>query len=286
MRSFLHSFRFRGKFATDPEASPIQQFKPLENTPPLNDNRWSDVVPPKSALVFAVVWGPDDEIVTFSEADLFDLGEGDLNVAPCYPASDARDDRSQMLTLGHSSVLLSAHPSTLAFFRDKHEHLFSQQTDRAVFGGARTSSTLGGLDVYLRGSMLGKTFPIYKRYSCLEDMDTEVHFETQNLFAEVSPRGWHGQDDGMTSFNDEGYYEGVPTHNAIQGEVILVSFNSFLLYGSLHIPPRALRFQPLPPPPPIIYLSTQTMPSRPFGQHSTPQPLPDSPIHTSKTSDS
>ncbi|KAF5380124.1 hypothetical protein D9615_006285 [Tricholomella constricta] len=131
------------------------------------DNRWSDMVPPNSALTFAVLWDPEDDIVAFSGADLFDgLNDDDEGTQSPDSPTDAwdSDSYSQVLTIGHSTLPLSEHTATLAFFRDHHDFLFTTTHTPLTFDRSRlgrrqtqTSSTLEGLDVYLRGSMFART---------------------------------------------------------------------------------------------------------------------------------
>lgn len=176
-------------------------------TIPIAENRWSDIVPPNSALIFAVLWDPKDEIVAFSSADLFD-GLDDHAVSPDSP-TDACDSYSQILTIGHSTIPLSENTATLAFFRDHHEFLFSNHTPITLdqFELGRTSSTLEGFDVYLRGSMFGRMHPRQRHYSFLGELADDIKFDPRMSFPSCLIRRVSVAND-HSSISDEGYCEG------------------------------------------------------------------------------
>ncbi|KAJ6579782.1 hypothetical protein B0H10DRAFT_906726 [Mycena sp. CBHHK59/15] len=175
-----------------------------------DSNRWSEVVPPESGLTFAVVWDPEEkDILTFSNAKLSEsnLSDRDSN-APDSP-SDAYDNRSQILTIGPSAVPNSEYTATLQFFRDNHDFLFSEPTpflDRPFQRRTQTSSTLDGLDVYLRGSLFGQAHNPNRYYSCFESLDGDFSFDPRTSFANM----WMA-DKEMTmrdDVSDEGFFEG------------------------------------------------------------------------------
>ncbi|KAL0951397.1 hypothetical protein HGRIS_008093 [Hohenbuehelia grisea] len=157
-----------------------------------NSQRWSELIPPDSALAFGVFWDPQDGLVAFSTAELLDASvEKSSNDTLVLP-SDACDSRSQVLTLGTASSanLLAETPATLAFFRDTHQFLFAGRAPplrdnarvnrgRAVMPGTQTSSTIGGMDVYLRGSLLGVAHTDCQHYSCFDLLERE--FEMKSL---------------------------------------------------------------------------------------------------------
>lgn len=183
--------------------------------------RWSDIVPPKSALTFAVVWDPDDEIVAFSGAHLLGSSpEGDDVKSPDSP-SDAYDNRSQILTIGPSIIPTSENTGTLAFFRENYECYFSAPSEIFHQGlkdcCTRTSSTLDGLDVYLRGSLLGKAHVNPNRYySCFDSLDSDFDFDIHNAFAKT----WqvellHELDKDPVC--DEGFFESTPR---VRGSIV------------------------------------------------------------------
>ena len=67
-------------------------------------HRWSELVPPRTALTFAAMWDPEDGMVTFSGARLLDsetLEKGQLKGAQDDSPRDVAftDDQSQVLTI-------------------------------------------------------------------------------------------------------------------------------------------------------------------------------------------
>jgi len=173
-----------------------------------NEKRWSDVVPPNSALTFAVVWDPEDDMVAFSGAELFDGLNNDLN-SPDSPY-DACDSPSQILTIGPSTIPISENTATLAFFRDHYDFLFTTHTpltfDRFKVSRTQTSSTLDGFDVYLRGSMFATTHIRDRQYSFLGQLEDDFEFDPRTSFANKwMTRAMLDKDQG--SVIDEGYAE-------------------------------------------------------------------------------
>ena len=201
-----------------------------------DNHRWSEIVPSKSALTFAVVWGTDDEIVAFSGAELLNLADDD--VKSLDSPSDAYDNHSQILTIGTPTIPASENTATLAFFRDNHEFLFSTQTPTFGTyqqGGTRTSSTLGGLDVYARGSLLGKAHNNYRHFSCLDKLDAGFEFDPRTSFANMWLEQYSSrQDPEKDSVSDEGFFEGghpspPAGDNGMYVEVNLVSYAALVL---------------------------------------------------------
>lgn len=187
------------------------------------DHRWSDIVPPNAALTFAVLWDPEEEIVAFSGANLLDSICDDAQ-SPISP-TDAFDGRSQVLTIGNSTIPLSENTATLAFFRDNYEFLFSTRTPLTLdrFRRTQTSSTLEGLDVYLRGSMLGKAHPNHRRFSFLEELEADIKFDPQTCFANMWYKRLKKSEE--RTITDEGYEEGpmsAGSDKTLQMEVNLV----------------------------------------------------------------
>lgn len=66
-------------------------------------HRWSEVIPPHTALSFAVIFEPDEGIVSFSGAQLLDAepcpGKGGTRFAMSDAPADAFDSQSQVLTI-------------------------------------------------------------------------------------------------------------------------------------------------------------------------------------------
>ncbi|KAJ6537385.1 hypothetical protein DFH09DRAFT_1178113 [Mycena vulgaris] len=165
-----------------------------------DDHRWSEVVPPESGLTFAVVWDPEEEdILTFSSAGLTES----FDQSPDSPS----DAYSQILTIGPSVASASEYTTTPQFFRETHDFLFTESTcpDRPIRGRTQTSSTLDGLDVYLRGSMLGQAHNTNRYYSCFQELDSDFAFDPQTSFAK-----WMKAMEGSLrdDVSDEGFFEG------------------------------------------------------------------------------
>ncbi|KAJ7641974.1 hypothetical protein FB45DRAFT_364182 [Roridomyces roridus] len=186
---------------------------PLDSpsTPTWNDHRWSELVPPESGLTFAVIWDPDqDSILTFSAPALFSDSIYDMARSPDSPSDT--DGRSQILTIGPGPSFLS--PSEYActtpqYLRENHDYLFPESsTPGRTRPQTRTSSTMDGLDVYLRGSMLGHAHKSERYRSCFRDLDGEFAFDPRTSFAcawqEYMENGIGGKADDMSS--DEGFY--------------------------------------------------------------------------------
>ncbi|TFK81587.1 hypothetical protein K466DRAFT_333897 [Polyporus arcularius HHB13444] len=100
------------------------------------EHRWSELVPPRSALTFAAIWDEEEGMVTFSGAGLLESAEGDKGKVDHLSADSPSDipyadDQSQILTIdrfafalaestptGPGYVLPSAGADSLAFARD------------------------------------------------------------------------------------------------------------------------------------------------------------------------
>ncbi|KAJ7681349.1 hypothetical protein B0H17DRAFT_1205880 [Mycena rosella] len=169
-------------------------------------HRWSEVVPPESGLTFAVVWDPEaKDILTFSSAELSESSDRD----PQSPDSPS-DAYSQILTINPSIGPASEYTATatLEFFRENHDFLFGESTfspDRPTRGRTQTSSTIDGLDVYLRGSMLGCAHNANRYYSCFQDLDADFAFDPRTSFAKwMKNLKREARDD----VSDEGFFEG------------------------------------------------------------------------------
>ncbi|KIK63341.1 hypothetical protein GYMLUDRAFT_465303 [Collybiopsis luxurians FD-317 M1] len=176
-----------------------------------NEYRWSDVIPPKTALKFAVIWDEED-FVAFSGGELLDdcRTEELLIASPTSPS----DACSQVLSVGPSTIPLSDKSSTLMYFREDMGSVLDPTPldavtprNRMLLGRTQTSSTMDGLDVYLRGSLLGQAHRNNHYYSCLENLDGEFDFDPRTSFAKgYKQTGGKGEaaDDTVT---DEGFYE-------------------------------------------------------------------------------
>ncbi|KAF9262780.1 hypothetical protein L218DRAFT_381732 [Marasmius fiardii PR-910] len=181
-----------------PESSPPTSHRSLspDSTRPHDSQcRWSDVVPPNSGLTFAVVWDPEDEMVAFSGAELFQDGS---QLSPC--SSDSPTDAvSQILTIPFSENT-GNYTGTLQYFRENHEWLFNDYEEdggrdrfrirsrwsRLKLGRTQASSTMGEMDVYLRGSLMGVAHPDNTKFnSCFGGLDGKFEFDPRMDFEEM-----------------------------------------------------------------------------------------------------
>lgn len=158
-----------------------------------------------------MIWDSED-LVVFSGGELEEDGRTEdlLSGSP----SDAH---SQVLSVGHSTIPLSDKSSTLLYFRENMGSIFEGNSppmvgrqDRMICGRTQTSSTMGGLDVYVRGSLLGQAHRNNQHYSCLENLDGQFEFDPRTSFAKgyrggsYKSEGKEILDDAVT---DEGFYE-------------------------------------------------------------------------------
>ncbi|KAG7447177.1 uncharacterized protein BT62DRAFT_931013 [Guyanagaster necrorhizus] len=164
------------------------------------DRRWSDIVPPKNALTFAVIWDPEEDIVAFSGAHLLDSEFTD--VEPDCPTDANSFDAS----------------STLAWFMNNHDFLFDDETDRRrARGRTQTSSTIGGLDVYIRSSRIGTgctRTSVSKHFSCLGELNRDIRFDPRTEFAKRWEQIVDRDHDTVVELDeaddeDEGFYDTV-----------------------------------------------------------------------------
>ncbi|KAH7881887.1 hypothetical protein F5I97DRAFT_463673 [Phlebopus sp. FC_14] len=79
------------------------------------EHRWSEVVPPKTALTFAALWDPDEGMVTFSGAALLE-SETCTGMAPHSDVFNA--DCSQIMSLDRNISATADNTTNLAAFQD------------------------------------------------------------------------------------------------------------------------------------------------------------------------
>jgi hypothetical protein len=201
------------------------------------DQRWSDVVPPESALTFAAIYDPDEGLITLSHADIaaFEAetksvdSPSDASVGNCSSQVLSFDQR----TLGPSSPMTTTtttgnNTAIKAYFRDaqpfrlpvtpRHQQHQQQQNQHAHAhtADARESSTLDGLDVYTQEvTVPGRSSARY--WSIFHRLDKSPMFNPQNAFlAFRKSRDATAQGD----IEDEGFFEGGTFH--YEGEHNLV----------------------------------------------------------------
>ncbi|KAF7305592.1 DJ-1 protein-PfpI domain-containing protein [Mycena chlorophos] len=208
-----------------------------------HDQRWSEVVPPDAGLMFALKPGDDDDAMSFSTSP-------DLLLSPTprprhqdAPSEAYTNNRSQVLTLGTSTSVLgmgmggSATPGTMQFFREnfpfeasaffpsennhnnnKHKDKDQRQFHTLPTRGTQTSSTMDGMDVYLRGSLLGQAHNANRYASCFADLDDQFSFDARTAFGKShgQVQAWRREVQGgktrtggpvRDDVSDEGFFE-------------------------------------------------------------------------------
>lgn len=74
--------------------------------------RWSELIPPHTALSFAAIWDPDEGMVTFSGGKLLDA---DLCEGPSDGPRDVQDGQSQVLTFDRLTLPLPSGARAVTF---------------------------------------------------------------------------------------------------------------------------------------------------------------------------
>lgn len=157
-----------------------------------------------------MIWDSED-LVFFSGGEL----EEDARTEDLLLGSPS-DAHSQVLSVGYSTIPLSDKSSTLLYFRENMGSIFESNSphsmgqDRKICGRTQTSSTMGGLDVYARGSLLGQVHRNDKHYSCLENLDGHFEFDPRTSFAKEYGSGgyqFEGKEIVDDAVTDEGFYE-------------------------------------------------------------------------------
>ncbi|KAF7307935.1 DJ-1 protein-PfpI domain-containing protein [Mycena kentingensis (nom. inval.)] len=205
-------------------------FEPCED--PRGDKRWSDVVPPDTGLSFSVVAKDSDALSFSTNPDLLvsSVRRRPGPEAPSDADAASRCNRSQVLTMGPSILGLSdgagteytRTPATMQFFRDNFPYeadaFFPPPRDRPTAARTQTSSTMDGLDVYLRGSQLGQAHNANRYASCFREFDDEEFessFDPRTPFARAHMQSWmrdvagggKGRGYVRDDVSDEGFFE-------------------------------------------------------------------------------
>ncbi|TFK58879.1 hypothetical protein BDN72DRAFT_674170 [Pluteus cervinus] len=178
----------------------LQPPSPADSTTCTENHRWSELVPPNTGLGFGVVLNPREGTAVFSGAQLLAPPSTDDLVATS--PIDAVDSHSQVLTIGRSTIPFSENTATLGYFRDQQAVHFSTRTPlfdgRMAHDQTRRSSTLGGLDVYLRGSCYGRS-PPSRRVSRLDEVDMDFQQDPLTSFVRLCLRYADGELDENAS---------------------------------------------------------------------------------------
>jgi hypothetical protein len=130
------------------------------------------------SLAFVAVWDPADDVLFLSHPNS-DQGSFLTAKPGLYPS----DPISELQSLNNPSVASSSRSSVCyQSVREDHGPLFSTMTleQRSLRGMTQTSSTLGGLDVYLKGAALALTHRHQPVYSVL-DFSTDFQFDANSV---------------------------------------------------------------------------------------------------------
>ncbi|KIY70244.1 hypothetical protein CYLTODRAFT_419974 [Cylindrobasidium torrendii FP15055 ss-10] len=144
---------------------------------PATSQRWSAVVPPKSALAFAVLWDPDSDMVAFSGAHL-----------DAFPDSDTELDLDVPSAGLYGPTYSTARSSALRWFQDNHQYLFSESSRVSQTGrdwldmpGRVTQASSALLIPYWTPT------PRTRYLSSLDKWDTHFSFDPRTEFAKAWP---------------------------------------------------------------------------------------------------
>ncbi|KAG2089354.1 uncharacterized protein F5147DRAFT_780680 [Suillus discolor] len=166
-------------------------------------NQWSPVVSPKSALTFAAVWDPDDGMVTFSGTHLLDSSDEYDSSSGAITPDVSDDDFSQTVAADHDGYTTSEEntAATIGTFQDSFKAFLhrvprsSKFCKRHKHSNTVTSSTLDGLDVYSRDSIVRPS----RRYPSFDKLNAELSCKAQ---------ADHSLESDLVS--DEGFFENIP----------------------------------------------------------------------------
>jgi hypothetical protein len=154
------------------------------------------------------LWDPEAEIALFSSVALLDSPSSSeegisssRSTTPDSPVSVHGSDTDINDTICNSTPSLVPFPSdidcdsdtdtTLAYFCDHHNFLFhSASSDDISLDAKRpcrtqASSTLDGLDVYAKGSLINGVHPRVTKYSCLNLLDRDFTFNPCTSFVRL-----------------------------------------------------------------------------------------------------
>ncbi|KAF9482848.1 hypothetical protein BDN70DRAFT_874434 [Pholiota conissans] len=144
----------------------------------LEDDIVVDTETIKSMLAFVAVWDPADDILFLSHPNSNRASLLTPKTA-LYPSEPFSEQQS----LNVPSVAPSSRSSMCYHnLRKDHESLFSTMNleQRSIRGMTQTSSTLGGLDVYLKGATLAVTHRHQPVYSVL-DFSSDFEFDASSV---------------------------------------------------------------------------------------------------------
>ncbi|THH03220.1 hypothetical protein EW145_g6434 [Phellinidium pouzarii] len=122
------------------------------------DLRWSEVVPPNTALTFAAMWDPEDGLVTFEGAALSACTSSEEHGKATTP-KDA-DERSQVLTLDFANIMTSPNTAQDSMLYPYSRFAVSElSVPHHIASPTRRSSagTGGFLDTFVRSQLQPQT---------------------------------------------------------------------------------------------------------------------------------
>ncbi|KAN0085629.1 hypothetical protein V8E55_006763 [Tylopilus felleus] len=162
-------------------------------------NRWSEVVPPKTALTFAALWDPEEGMVTFSGAALL---EPESSSGRSQHPNVFDDDCSQFVSFERDidgGATPDENTATLATFQDvfkafmrhtpwdSREHLNTKAGQSGPRGlQTRASSTFDGLDIYSHDVQIKPRRSM--QLSCIDLLDMESSFRAPSAFGRLRLR--------------------------------------------------------------------------------------------------
>ncbi|KAF9226024.1 hypothetical protein BS17DRAFT_776483 [Gyrodon lividus] len=163
---------------------------PTASSDDIQDHRWSEIVPPKTALTFAALWDPEDGMVTFSGAAL--LESESLTGIASRPDVFDDDNCSRVTSADRDTDTMGENNATLAGFQDAFKAFLhrvprsSKQSRGTKCLQARASSTYDGLDVYSRDIELKPKRSLQLSY--VDRLDMESSFRTPSAFGRLRLR--------------------------------------------------------------------------------------------------
>ncbi|KAJ8583420.1 hypothetical protein M405DRAFT_828668 [Rhizopogon salebrosus TDB-379] len=179
------------------------------------DNRWSDVVPPNSALTFAAVWDPKDGMVTFSGALLLDSSdESEYSSGAITPPEIFDDDVSQVVTIEQASESGENTP-TIETFQDVFKAFLHRVPRNSRYhkhkrSNTLASSTLDGLDVYSRDPVFSTNPLLSVKHQYFSQrfgkLDEELPLKARNESPDISSESDHVSDEGF--FEESSIFKG------------------------------------------------------------------------------
>ncbi|KAF9237714.1 hypothetical protein BU15DRAFT_75706 [Melanogaster broomeanus] len=173
------------------------------------DYRWSQIVPPKSALTFAALWDPEEGMVTFSGASLLEC-ESLTGIASRPDVFD--DDRLRVISADRDTDTLGENTATLATLQDAFKAFLhrvprnSKQSRSTKCLQTRASSIFDGCDVYSRDIEFKPQRSLPSQRLCgVDRLDMESSFKTPSAFgrfrlrSDLRVNNYHSENESCVS---------------------------------------------------------------------------------------